>query len=365
MRMNRTQRLGAEGLVLVVGLVAASGAASALAKGSRVVAGTVEASSKIAFISEPPVGGYCGIVYVINADGSGQRMLAKPDSPRVVEALRRTGCGQEGSPAWSPDGRRIAIVSNGIYVMNADGSGERKLTPNAGFEESPAWSPDGRRIAFVGHGDNNVSDLYVVNADGSGQKRLTRTAGVGSPAWSPDGARIAFVGRDGNSEIYVIRADGSGQRRLTHNAAHDDDPLWSPDGRRIAFVSNLEHVYVMNADGSGKRRLTRNGAHNFNPAWSPDGQRIAFERGNRTPCSWCPGARGFAVYVINADGSSLRRLTRGGSQPRWSPDGRKIAFVSKRDGNADIFVMNADGSAQQKLTRGSRRESQPAWSPAG
>ena len=176
-----------------------------------------------------------------------------------------------------------------------------------------------------------------MNVDGSGQRRLTRTVALKvAPAWSPDGRRIAFVGRrDGNLEIYVMSADGSGQRRLTRNAGRDSDPVWSPDGRRIAFESNWQ-VWVMNADGSGQRRLTRNGARNFAPAWSPDGQRIAFERGRRQrdACSACPGARGYTVYVMNADGSGQQRLSRGASQPRWSPDGRKIAFVSKRDGNA-------------------------------
>ena len=360
MPTNRIKHLGTLCFIVAVGLAATSGAASAPATESQLAANTARASSRIAFISEPPAGGYCGLVYVMNADGSGQRRLA--DGPADE-------CAQELFPAWSPDGRKVAFVGNSkIYVANADGSGQRRLTRNTAQELSPAWSPDGRRIAFL-RLRHRTFEIYVVNADGTGQRRLTRNAAQElSPAWSPDGRKIAFVGRgDSSLEVYVMNADGSEQRRLTRNAVRDGNPVWSPDGRSIAFESKWQ-VYVMNADGSGQRRLTRNGArNNVAPAWSPDGRRIAFERGRqqRDPCAGaCPGAWGFEVYVINADGSGQQRLTRGASQPRWSPNGRKIAFVSQRDGDADIYVMNADGSGQRNLTRGAgRRESQPVWSP--
>ena len=338
-------------------------ASPALAARSSLSAATGE--SKIAYIREP-AGGYAGVLWVMNPDGSGQRKLT-PAFPDMD---------------WSPDGQKIAFTTWGdrrpsgggdIYVTNADGSGRERLTTNPGPDSDPAWSPDGRKIAFVS-GRDGKSGIYVMTADGT-QQRLLMRANVSYPpqlAWSPDGQKLAFTvaltsGPHGNLEIYLMNADGSGLRRLTRSTVRDSYPVWSPDGRRIAFESNWQ-VNVMNADGSpGQRRLTHNGGRNFNPAWSPDGQRVAFEHRRRQGTSHWVGAWGYKVYVMNADGSGQRRLTHGGSQPRWSPDGRQIAFVSKRDGATDIYVMNANGSRQRNLTRtpgGGRRESLPVWSPA-
>ena len=300
MPTNRVPLLGVAGLMMAAGVAATSGAVSAPATGSPVTAGSAQASSKIAFVSEPVGGGYCGTVYVMNADGSGQRRLTNGGVP---------GCGQEGVPVWSPDGRRIVVTGtppgdpdplsadSNIYVVNADGSGQRKLTGGTadGFVlGSPAWSPDGRKIVFAHctpHACAGERDgLYIVNADGSGERRLTPSGH--SPTWLPKGQKLAFMsGFNGNSEIYVVNADGSGQRRLTRNTMGYSHPVWSPDGRRIAFESNWQ-VWVMNADGSGKRKLTLKGAHNQNPAWSPTGRGSPSSAEDDGPsCPTSPGRR--------------------------------------------------------------------------
>jgi TolB protein len=352
-------------LILLEGGAASHTVSPALSARSSLPAAA--ASSQIAFINEGSAGGYCGTVWVMSSDGSGQRRLTNGGV---------AGCGQEWSHAWSPDGRKIALAGsfppNGIgsarteiRIMSADGSAQRRLARRIGGGPgvgSLAWSPDGSTIAFVRGG------VYVVNADGSQERRLTRI-GASSLAWSPDGRRIAFArGTRGSSEVYVVNADGSALRRLTRSTGSDRAPFaapdWSPDGTRIAFERNWQ-VWVMNADGSEQRRLTLTGAHNFKPAWSPDGRRIAFERARRQRNTYYQGGTaGYAVHVIDADGSGEQRLTRGGSQPRWSPDGRRIAYVSMREDNLDIWIMNADGSGQRNLTPGADRESQPLWSPA-
>ncbi len=176
----------------------------------------------------------------------------------------------------------------------------------------------GTKVAFVSERDGNL-EIYVMNADGSNQTRLTNNpADDWKPSWSPDGSKIIFMSaRDGKREIYVMNSDGSNPVNLTNNTEDDWVPIWSPDGTKIAFAS--EHVgnlkiYVMNADGTNPIRLTDNPAnHGFFPSWSPDGTRIAFTSsrdGNDE------------IYVMNADGSNQTRLTNSpvfDFEPSWSP----------------------------------------------
>ncbi|MGH3078172.1 MAG: TolB family protein [Gaiellaceae bacterium] len=346
--------LAAGALVLVVGTASAFGTVRDLLLGPPV-------NSQIAFES---VREGRSAIYVMDANGSGQRRMAA-----------------QGLPIWSPDGRKIVFErrrglppNSDLYVMNTDGSGLRRLTRDPAYDERPVWSPDGRKIAFD-RNNGNEPDVYVINVDGSGERNLTGDDSSSSPTWSPDGRKIAFASaRDGSGPgIYVMNADGSGQRRLTRNsgafAPGDGTPRWSPDRRRIAFVRvgrvgkepAARYVYVMNADGSKPRRLARM-ANAFGvdyglPSWSPNSKKIVFvsERDGNPE-----------IYVVNADGSGKRNLTRHqgyDGDPAWSPDGRKIVFVSERDGNFEVYVMNADGSGQQNLTRNPANDRSPVWSP--
>lgn len=239
---------------------------------------------------------------------------------------------------------------------------------------SPSWSPDGRRIAFYSERDGNA-EIYVMNADGSDVRRLTTSAAdEGYPGWSPDGTNISFDSdRDGNFEIYAMDADGSRVRRLTNHPARDVSASWSPDGSHIAFMSDRDggfDVHVMETGtlnfsaGSStaekvsvpvSRRITKTGTAWF-PMWSPDGTRLAFHVGRD-------------VHVSHADGSALQRLTtdpENGMYPSWSPDQRRFAFMSWRDGPTELFTMNADGSNQTKLVSMDRGDAiDPRWSPDG
>jgi Tol biopolymer transport system component len=277
------------------------------------------------------------------------------DQDRSVTATYRRQLGRIVYTSYQ-DGRAQ------IYVMNADGTAQTRPKLTERDDGSAAWSPDGRRIVFSGHTGGEGTQIYVMDADGSGETELTNVPSNLDPSWSPDGQRIAFWStRDGNREIYVMNADGSGETRLTNNSADDSAPAWSPDGRRIAFTSTRDgngKIYVMNADGSGPVPLTSSSQPEDKPAWSPDGQRIVFSRVDA-------GTGITEIYVMNADGSEQTPLTASGADsydPTWSPDGQLIAFW--RDVGGEIYVMNADGSGEAGLPGPGDDDTSPSWTQA-
>jgi Tol biopolymer transport system component len=202
-------------------------------------------------------------IYVMGADGSNVRRLTDDGA-------------DEGSPRWSPDGESIAYVrmeyfSNqapienpawDIYVMNADGTDPMQLTSDPSNELEPSWSPDGTRIAFISDRNGRNFDIYVMNADGSNITQVTDdSANEFGPAWSPDGKHIIFNSdRNGNVQLFMIRIEGSTLVQLTEDTSNSAYADWSPDGKRIVFESDRDtgyaNIYVMNADGSNIIQLT-------------------------------------------------------------------------------------------------------------
>jgi Tol biopolymer transport system component len=284
--------------------------------------------------------------------GNGKIAFAQDASLMVVDAegrgpARRLGRGW--TPAWSPDGRTIAFADDigpsaqTLFVMNADGGLRRRIPIAAGGERNvsnnvPAWSPDGTQLAFtrsvIGPRTRTgwTVDVYVVNRDGKNLRRVTTSGTAFAPTWSPDGRRIAYMGvagslvgsSDTSHRLHVVNADGTGDRTLLAASR----ATWAPGGHAIVWP----------------------------PAWSPDGRRIAFSRSTNTESNGVGGA--FEIYVINADGTGLRRLTRTTVKrppsladniwPAWSPDGKQIVSISLPN---RIQVMNADGSGLRTVFR--------------
>ena len=209
-------------------------------------------------------------------------------------------------------------------------------------------------------------DICVMEPNGSGNMEITDdTQHESDPAWSPDGTKIVLVRAGSDYEIYVMNADGTGLVNLTNFSGADGTPSWSPDGSKIAFSTNRvgdvgAKIYVMDADGSDVTRITDGfGITDSNPAWSPDGQYIAFFRFNDSQ-----------IYRMKADGSDVTPITSGGgvqNDPNWSPSGHRIAY--SRSGptpaTTGVHTMDPDGSNDVDLTSALTEAHDPAWSPDG
>jgi TolB protein len=223
---------------------------------------------------------------------------------------------QVWTPAWAPGGHRLvfaALWETGrgesprevweICTVDRDGRHLRELRRG----RDPAWSPDGRRIAFISDRDGAGPQIYVMNADGSNQTRLTKDDTRDyNPAWSPDGRRITYYAERGDQkdQVWVMNSDGSGPKLLTAGVGHNIFPAFSADGSRVVFTSKREgdeffHIYSVKTDGTDLRRLSDQEAFFARP--SPDGKKIAFTAG-RFPES--------AIYVMNSDGAGVVRLTK-------------------------------------------------------
>jgi Tol biopolymer transport system component len=310
--------------------------------------------------------------------------------------------GDNGEAYFSKDDRKLIFQSNRggescdkIWIMNIDGSGKRKVSPDHGAHTCSYFFPDGGKVLFAStshlpgdcppkpkrpKGGRYVwplypYDIFTANEDGSGLKRITDNPKYDAePIISADGSRIVFGSqRNGDFDIYIMNADGSDVRRLTDKVGYDGGPWFSPDGNQIVWrawypktekervqwrecmekdyiLSFPLDIWVMNADGSGKRRLTENGATNWAPSWHPDGKRIIF---SSNMDDWQENLKtfghNFELYLINVDGTGLERITYNNvfdSFPMFSHDGKKLVFAANRNPAkpraTDIFIADWD-----------------------
>jgi TolB protein len=244
-------------------------------------------------------------IYLMNADGTNPR--------RVTNSQQ-----DDFAPALSPDGKQIVFSASGtLALINADGSGMRLLSEVFGVE--PNWSPDGKQIVFSGlSNDSSGRPLTIVNADGSGLKVISDPKGFydGWASFSPDGKQIVFYSnRDGRGKIFVMNPDGTNRRQLTTDEGDENYPAWSPDGKQIIYVNRNADpfgIYTMNADGSNRTLVYEAAFPLKELSWSGD-DRILFtseEAGNSE------------LYVLNLKDKKITRLTNVPSSDEYGKFGR-------------------------------------------
>ena len=286
-------------------------------------------------------------------------------STEVIEKARAKHLSETLASMPNP----IAYGSNGICLSSTDGSSKVRLTN--GDHGYPAWSPDGKQLAYYGYYDGRKTwSIHTVNRDGTNNKRITHVKNKwdNMPTWSPDGSKIVFAreyaGEDGawQHELWIMNADGTEERQL--KALRGGGPCFLPDGRLLyhsEYSDKESEITIADLDGQNMIHLTDNEAEEWDAKVSPDGKEIAFTS-NR--------AGNHDIYVMNIDGSGLKRLTDNDIDdygPSWSPDGRQIVFQSKgpgadKDDPANLFIMNKDGSSVRKIVTTGW---QPAWFNTG
>ena len=255
-------------------------------------------------------------------------------------------------PDWSPDCSQIVFTRGGsLWLMANDGSQPRQLISHDGdWLRSPAWSPDGGRIAYSDlriDGSVWVEHIYVVNADGTGRVQLTEgDVEDTSPSWSPGGNRMAFSrvsgsGRDDSGNLidldgYIATMDSAGRNQvaLTRGGQWDFDPAWSPDGTQIAYLAHGV-VTLMDPDGANVRAV--HSGHAIGLTWSPDGTRLAF--------GLIDGS-GEDIVIIDLAGlheEVVTDLDGDAAAPSWSPDGQLFAFRHIDENGRRIYVTGARG----------------------
>ena len=288
----------------------------------------------------------------VTAPARDQRFAAHHIADLVYEKLT----GERGAFAT-----RIAYVvasgnSRALKVADSDGHNAKTILASNEPILSPAWSPDGKRLAYVSF-ETGKPAIYMQELASGNRTRLAGFPGLnGAPAWSPDGSRLALtLSKDGSPDIYVMELGSRQLRRLTFSDAIDTEPTWSPDGQWVAFTSDRggkPQVYRVSASGGSPQRLTFEGSYNADASWSPNGRSIAL----------ISRSRGDQVAILDLDSRGMQTISTGSlnESQSYSQNGSMVVYAAA---GGVLSVVAVDYDVQQRLAAQSGEVRDPAWSP--